>query len=250
MRVKEVINEGLMDHVRRFVGSIKGSGFLNAFKEAKQDSKIRDAAEGWLNTWKFRLADIIKRNKGQVPSQQIIQAELSQFIHGDMQVPQSRYSQKGIQELVDYSTSGQIGTNKSLNYMTALFTLSLVPVEELEPTPTVSAEMPAVQAVVPFGEEVPTSEKRPGNIVPVKAVKADGAIFVKFDGAWFYDMDGSGIKFKLSPTPIENPVGLEMEDATEMPVRIGPSGTRTLRRLNPTQAQQWLGGRMQQARGE
>jgi hypothetical protein len=109
--------------------------------------------------------------------------------------------------------------------------------------------MPAVQEVILFGDEVPTSEKVPGNIVPIKTVQADGATFVKYDGAWFYDMDGSGIKFMLSPEPLENSGVLEIEDAREMPVRIGPSGTRTLRRLRPEQAQQWMELRMQQAEG-
>jgi hypothetical protein len=250
MRAEEIVNEGPMDYVDSFVKSIEGGGFLNAFKEAKQNSRIRKVAQGWLDTWKVKLDELTRANRGKVPPQQILQAELSQFVHGDMQVPQSRYSVKGIQELVDYSTSGQIGTNKSLNYMTALFTLSLVPEEELEPEPEVSAEMPEVQEVVPFGEQVPTTEKIPGNIIPVKVVQADGAMFVKYDGEWFYDMDGSGIKFVLSPAPLENPGGLEMEDATEMPVRIGPSGTRSLRKLRPDVAQEWLKGHMQQAQGE
>jgi len=249
MRAEEIVNEGPMDYINSFVNSIEGGGFLNAFKEAKQDSRIRKAAQGWLDTWKVKLDELTRANRDKVPAQQILQAELSQFVHSDMEVPQSRYSAKGIQELVDLSSRNDIAGGKALNYMTALFTLSLVPEEELAPRPTVSAEMPAVQEVIPFGEEVPTAEKIPGNIVPVKVVQADGTMFVKFDGAWFYDVDGSGIKFVLSPAPIENPGGLEMEDATEMPVRIGPSGTRSLRRLRSDQAQEWMKSHMQQAEG-
>jgi hypothetical protein len=249
MRVNEIVKEDVGTYIKSFVDTVGDEGFLEAFRKAKTDSRIRDVAEGWLNTWNVRLDQLYKMNNGRYPAQQLLQKELSQFVYVDMQVPQNKFSEKGIQELVDYSSVGRADTNKALNYMTALFTLSIIGEENVEPEPEVNIKTPAVQQSRPFGEPMPSIKKQVGDIVPVKWVHAEGTVFVKYDGLWFYDMDGSGGKFKLSQTPLENPGVLEVSDSQEAPVRIGPSGTRTLERLTPIVAQEWLEAQLKQMQG-
>lgn len=246
MKATEIINENIDTYINSFINSVADAGFLTAFSKAKTDSRIRDVAKGWLDAWQGQLNDLKNQNGGKVPTQQVLQNELSGFVHVDMKVPQSKYSKKGIRELVDYSTSGQIGTNKSLTYMTALFTLSLVGEENIEPE--VKPTPAEIENIIPFGEPIATDEKKPGNIIPVKVVKADGATFIKYDGLWFYDTNDAGAEFKLSLTPVNDNSSLESAESTEIPVRVGPSSTRTLEILSLADKQNWLDSQVEQAR--
>jgi len=199
-------------------------GINDAIARGFRDSRIRSKAKEWLANWNSKIGQL-----KQPDNQTTLTHLLQQLVYSEMNTTPSSLSDKAIQQLVDLSNTDQSNTGIALKYMTKLTTLSLLkPTEEKQ--------------IVDYGDYLPPDMLQPGRIVPVRYVLSnDETVWVKFNGEWFKDIDGSDHQVKLNGESAYDSAGrLENMRGRNVPMRVGQTGSRTLEFLHRSETQDWF----------
>lgn len=224
MKVNEVLHEGADTYLSSVGAQLSAMGINDAIARGFRDSRIRSKAKEWLANWNSKVGQL-----KQPDNQTTLHHLLQQLVYSEMGTTPSSLSDKAIQQLVDLSSTKQSNTGIALKYMTKLTTLSLLkPTEEKQ--------------IVDYGDYLPPDMLQPGKIVPIVYVLAnDETVWVKFNGEWFKDVDGSDHQVKLNDEPAYESAGrLENMRSRNLPMRVGQTGSRTLEHLRRRETQDWF----------
>ena len=224
MKVNEVITEVADTYLTTLSNKLNAIGSNDAIVRGYQDSRLRDTAKEWLNKWNDKLSQLKK-----VPNQTVLTTLLQKLAYNDIQVTPSNEADKAIQELVDLSSSKRSDTGIALKYMSKLVTMSLLqPAEEKQ--------------VVDYGDYLSPDMMQTGKVIPVRFVIAnDDSTWVKFNGDWYRDVDGSELQVQLHTQPATDSYNkLENMRGKNIPMRVGQAGTRTLEFLRKRETEDWF----------
>lgn len=224
MKAHEIVLEVADTYLDSLSARLSNMDTNDAIARGVRDSRIKSKAKEWLAKWNEKLTQL----EDGVDNQTAIQQALQQIVYAEMEATPSSLTDKAIQQLVDLSNTKQTNSNIALKYMTELVTISLLkPIEKQQ---------------IEYGGYLPNDMLLPGSIVPVKYILMnDDSNWVKFNGDWYKDVDGSDHQVKLNNVPAINSFSrLENMRSRNVPMRVGQTGTRTLEFLQRKETQEWF----------